>query len=40
MSREVRLKAYTKLVRHALGMCAALWELITGEPAPALKEVL
>jgi len=40
VSREFRLRAYAKLIRHTLGMCAALWELITGEVAPPAREVL
>jgi hypothetical protein len=37
---SVRYKAYAKFVNHVLGACAALFELITGEPAPKLKDVL
>lgn len=40
MSKENRLKVYAKLIRHLLGVAAALWELITGEQAPAAKDVL
>ena len=35
-----RLKAYTKLVNHTIAALAALFELVTGEPAPRLKDVL
>lgn len=40
MSRPQRLQAYAKLIRAMLSVCAALYELITGEPAPAAKDVL
>jgi hypothetical protein len=35
-----RLKAYYKLVNHVIAALAALFELVTGEPAPKLKDVL
>jgi hypothetical protein len=40
MSQPQRLKAYVKLVNHVVAALAALFELITGEPAPRLKDVL
>lgn len=40
MSKGQRLKAYVKLVNHVVAALAALFELITGEPAPKLKDVL
>jgi hypothetical protein len=35
-----RLMAYQKLLRAALNLCAALYELVTGEPAPTYRDVL
>lgn len=35
-----RFKAYSKLVQHIAGACAALYELITGEEAPKFKDAL
>lgn len=40
MSNETRLKAYSKFIYHVTLACAALFELVTGEPAPKLKDVL
>lgn len=40
MSHPQRLKAYVKLVNHVIAALAALFELITGEKAPKLKDVL
>lgn len=40
MSKGQRLQAYIKLVNHVIAALAALFELITGEPAPKLKDVL
>lgn len=40
MSREQRLKAFAKLVRHVYGALSALYELFTGEPAPGMQEVM
>ena len=40
MSQQTRLKAYAKLIRASLGVCAALYELITGEKAPKAKDVI
>ncbi len=37
---NVRHKVYAKFVKHVLGACAALFELITGEQAPKIQEVL
>lgn len=37
---DTRLRAYTKLVNHVIAALAALFELVTGEPAPNLKDVL
>lgn len=34
------LKAYAKLLRHAIGLCCAIYELVTGEKAPALDEAI
>jgi hypothetical protein len=38
--REQRIKAYGKLLTHILGACAALFELVTGEKPPKLRDVL
>lgn len=40
MTRERRLKSFSKLVRHVFGVLSALYELAFGEDAPGLKEVL
>lgn len=40
MSRTQRLKAYAKLVRAMLAVCAALYELITGEAPPQAKDIM
>lgn len=40
MSHPQRLKAYVKLVNHVVAALAALFELITGEQAPKLRDVL
>jgi hypothetical protein len=34
------LKAYAKLLRHAIGLCCAIYELVTNEKAPAYDEVM
>lgn len=33
-------RAYQKLLRHAIGLCMAIYELITGQEAPGWREVL
>jgi len=35
-----RLRAYTKLVRAVCAALAALFEFVTNEPAPKLRDVL
>lgn len=40
MSNQQRLKAYRKLITSVLAVCAALYELITGEDAPKARDVL
>lgn len=40
MTKERRLKAFAKLVRAAYQALAALYEFVTGEDAPGLKETL
>ena len=35
-----RRKAYAKLIKAMLAVCAALYEMITGEKAPPSKDVL
>lgn len=35
-----RIKTYAKFLTHVLGACAALFELITGEKPPKLRDVL
>lgn len=40
MSKATRLKAYQKMIRGLLGFCAGLYEFVTGEDAPNLKDVL
>jgi len=35
-----RLRAYTKLVRAACAVLAALFEFVTGESAPKVRDVL
>ena len=40
MSHPQRLKAYAKLIRAMLQVCAALFELVTGESAPPAREML
>jgi hypothetical protein len=35
-----RIKAYQKLLRHLIGLCGAIFELVTGEEAPKWQDVL
>lgn len=40
MPLDVRLKAYSKLVYHVTLALQALFELITGEKAPPMRDVM
>lgn len=33
-------KAYQDLLRHAIGLCMAIYELVTGHAPPAWRELL
>lgn len=36
----MNLKTYAKLLRHAIGLCCAIYELVTGEKAPPLDDTI
>jgi len=38
--KSPKLKIYTDLVRHVIGACAAIFELVTGKKPPKIGEVL
>jgi hypothetical protein len=38
--RAARLKAFSKFLQHVIGACMALYELITGEKPPKLRDIL
>lgn len=38
--QQVRLTAYKTFLINVIGACAALYELVTGEKAPKLKDIL
>lgn len=35
-----QLHAYQKLLRHAIGLCIAIYELATGHDAPKWQDIL
>lgn len=40
MSQQARVKAFSKFMQHVIGACMALYELITGEEPPKLRDLL
>jgi len=38
--KSPKLKIYTELIRHVIGACAAVYELVTGEKPPKIGDVL
>lgn len=40
MSQQARVRAFSKFMQHVIGACMALYELITGEEPPKLRDLL
>lgn len=40
MTKEQRLKAFAKFVNHVIAASMALYELVTGEQPPKLRDIL
>lgn len=40
MSQQEQIKLYGQFLRHVIGACAALFQLVTGLKPPPIKDLL